>query len=185
MFRNSSFTIDAAVANHSGAMEADTISKNGRSSKSLMSRGNQYYVRAMKKVFLILAIFIGIGVGTNAQDAPPQNENPPTNTTFVLKKNSKIMINTYAIIIKSQSNTICKTLEEEFKKLGFCCVSRKIAKDEADLIIAVHPVFGGFTVHFFDKSLDKEVYSKTYMVFASIKKPVKKLVKDVTPFIEK
>jgi len=29
-----------AVANQGGAMEADTISKNGRSSKSLMSREN-------------------------------------------------------------------------------------------------------------------------------------------------
>ncbi|MCL2281763.1 MAG: hypothetical protein FWC26_00420 [Fibromonadales bacterium] len=29
-----------AVANQSGAMEADTISKNGRNPKSQMSRGN-------------------------------------------------------------------------------------------------------------------------------------------------
>ena len=35
----SSLTNEAAVANQGGAMEADTISKNGRSSKSLMSRG--------------------------------------------------------------------------------------------------------------------------------------------------
>jgi len=33
-------TVDTAVANFGGAMEADTISKNGRSSKSQMSRGN-------------------------------------------------------------------------------------------------------------------------------------------------
>jgi hypothetical protein len=35
-----------AAANNSGAMEADTISKNGRSSKSQMSRENllSYYV---------------------------------------------------------------------------------------------------------------------------------------------
>ena len=34
------FKTIGAVANQSGAMEADTISKNGRSSKSQMSRGN-------------------------------------------------------------------------------------------------------------------------------------------------
>jgi len=33
-------SIETASANQSGAMEADTISKNGRSSKSHMSRGN-------------------------------------------------------------------------------------------------------------------------------------------------
>jgi len=37
-FRN--LTIGTAVANQSGAMEADTISKNGRSLKSQMSKKN-------------------------------------------------------------------------------------------------------------------------------------------------
>jgi len=40
MLQFSNLTIEAAVANQGGAMEADTISKNGRSSKSQMSRGN-------------------------------------------------------------------------------------------------------------------------------------------------
>jgi len=39
MLQFSDLTIEAAVANQSGAMEADTISKNGRSSKSQMSSG--------------------------------------------------------------------------------------------------------------------------------------------------
>ena len=40
MLDKSNFSIEVAVANCSGAMEADTISKNGRSSKSQMSRKN-------------------------------------------------------------------------------------------------------------------------------------------------
>jgi len=40
MLQLSSLTNETAVANQSGAMEADTISKNGRSLKSQMSRGN-------------------------------------------------------------------------------------------------------------------------------------------------
>jgi len=42
MLHNSNFSSGVAVANRSGAMEADTISKNGRSSKSQMSRGKYY-----------------------------------------------------------------------------------------------------------------------------------------------
>jgi len=40
MFNFSKLTIEAVVANQSGTMEADTISKNGRSLKSQMSREN-------------------------------------------------------------------------------------------------------------------------------------------------
>jgi len=40
MLQFSDLTNEAAVANRSGAMEAETISKNGASSKSLMSRMN-------------------------------------------------------------------------------------------------------------------------------------------------
>jgi|GEM_PF-7061660 len=55
MLHKSNFSIEAAVANCSGAMEADTISKNGRSSKSHMSRNN----------FLKLIVFF-IAVCTSA-----------------------------------------------------------------------------------------------------------------------
>ena len=44
MLQFSDLTIGTAVANQSGAMEADTISKNGRSLKSQMSRGNFFRV---------------------------------------------------------------------------------------------------------------------------------------------
>ena len=39
MLQFSNLTIETVVANHGGAMEAETISKNGRISKSQMSRG--------------------------------------------------------------------------------------------------------------------------------------------------
>jgi len=52
-------TIEAAVANQSGAMEADTISKNGRSSKSQMSRINNDNKVAIL-VFLIVQLSVMI-----------------------------------------------------------------------------------------------------------------------------
>jgi uncharacterized repeat protein (TIGR02543 family) len=60
MFYKSNFSVETAVANQSGAMETDTISKNGRSSKSQMSRVN----------FLVIACF-ALGVvfgGCNKED---------------------------------------------------------------------------------------------------------------------
>jgi len=54
MLHKSSFLIEAAVANCSGAMEADTISKNGRSSKSQMSRGCFF----KKSMFMLAVVFI-------------------------------------------------------------------------------------------------------------------------------
>jgi len=59
----SEFFIRAAVANMGGAMEADTISKHGRSSKSHTSRGN-IWIKTCFAVFM--ACFISIGA--NAQD---------------------------------------------------------------------------------------------------------------------
>ena len=47
----SNFLVEAAVVNQSGAMEADTISKNGRNSKSHMSRRNRY------SLFLFVCLF--------------------------------------------------------------------------------------------------------------------------------
>ena len=52
MLHKSNFTIETAVANCSGAMEADTILKNGWSSKKQMSRES-----LIKTVFLFCAIF--------------------------------------------------------------------------------------------------------------------------------
>jgi len=140
----------------------------------------------MKKVFLILIALIGFLIGINAQDAPPQNENSSVDTDFVLKKDSKIMINTF-VLLPSQSKKLCKVLVEEFNKLGFCCVSKMILKDDptADVTIFVHATPASITFNIYDKSLDKEVYKKTYLFPTSVKGPAKKLVKEITPFIEK
>jgi len=55
---NTVFKISEAVATHGGAMEADTISKHGRSSKSQMSRG--YFLRKVCSVLLTAAFFIAV-----------------------------------------------------------------------------------------------------------------------------
>jgi hypothetical protein len=116
-----------------------------------------------------------------------KKENPvPESESFVLRKNSKIMINTF-VLMASQANTLCKTLVDEFRKKGFCCVSKMIEKDDptADVVIYVHATPASITFNFYDKALDKEVYAKTYLFQLSIKDVAKKLVKEVTPFIEK
>ena len=53
------FTTNEAVANQSGAMEADTISKNGRSSKSLTSRKNIRFLSTLCTVFVVCLVFTG------------------------------------------------------------------------------------------------------------------------------
>ena len=56
MLQLSNLTIETAVANQSEAMEAETISKNGRSSKSLMSRGSKQVFKCL--VALCIVIFL-------------------------------------------------------------------------------------------------------------------------------
>ena len=63
MLHKSFTSVEAAVANQGGAMEADTISKNGRSSKSQTSSENLFPVK-MKPVFsaiLIILVFLFSG----------------------------------------------------------------------------------------------------------------------------
>ena len=57
MLQDSNLTIGTAVANQSGAMEADTISKNGRSLKSHTSRGN--FLIMLLSIFFTGFIFLG------------------------------------------------------------------------------------------------------------------------------
>jgi len=62
MLLNSILIIKVAVANYSGAMEADTILKNGRSSKSHTSSIYQNASISMKKLFsatIVLAFILG------------------------------------------------------------------------------------------------------------------------------
>jgi len=52
MLQFNDLTIETAVANQGGAMEADTISKNGRSSKSLM--GGKTLAKQLEREKLII-----------------------------------------------------------------------------------------------------------------------------------
>jgi len=56
MLQFSNLTIETAVANQSGAMEADTISKNGRSLKSHTSKKNNF-VKMSKTTIVMFALF--------------------------------------------------------------------------------------------------------------------------------
>jgi hypothetical protein len=64
MSKLSNLTNEVAVANQSGAMEADTISKHGRSSKSQMSKGNFF------KYFGIIALAMFIAGTSSCRSVP-------------------------------------------------------------------------------------------------------------------
>ena len=63
MLSKSNFSIETAVANQSGAMEAETISKNGQSSKSHKSRGNMFLTLIIASI-----VITAPAVGVFAQD---------------------------------------------------------------------------------------------------------------------
>lgn len=52
-------TIETAVANQSGAMEADTISKNGRNLKSQMSKSNNNWYRRLVLPKILISLWNG------------------------------------------------------------------------------------------------------------------------------
>ena len=61
--------VDTAVANFGGAMEADTISKHGRSSKSQMSRGNFLRTTYVLASVLVMATSIACGGGSGGKNS--------------------------------------------------------------------------------------------------------------------
>jgi len=81
MLQFSDLTIEKAVANQGGAMEAETISKNGRSSKSHMSRGNIF----MGKMFLLLML-AAVLTANHAQAQPEYRFGPRLGVNFTNKK---------------------------------------------------------------------------------------------------
>ena len=75
MLQFSNLTIEEVLVNQSGAMEADTISKNGRSSKSLMSRGMK------KMIFIIIIVVVGLTTACDKENATDENVAKMTMTT--------------------------------------------------------------------------------------------------------
>ena len=74
MVQFSNLTISAAVVNQSEAMEADTISKHGRSSKSQMSRGNFSKTWTKGVIFAFLFAQLSIATSCNKEEVIFQSE---------------------------------------------------------------------------------------------------------------
>lgn len=120
----------------------------------------------------MLVALVGFGVSANAQDA----------SSFVLKKNSKIIIESAQIEpIKKGSDL----LEEKMRKLGFCCVSKEIDEEDSETIIAISPDRGAFRFRIYDRILDREVFNERYVYLTTLNKVIGNFIKDITPFIEK
>ena len=81
-------TIGVAVANRSGAMEADTISKNGRSTKSQMSSTNSIinYMKNIGNLLVIFAVTFVIGFSLVACGDDKKEEEPVLGTCPWKKK---------------------------------------------------------------------------------------------------
>jgi len=105
-------------------------------------------------------------------------------TSFVLKKNSKIMVETKGLI--PMNNKVRDILIQKLKVLGFCCVYGKNDKNAstASIIIVVHPndpFMWAFRIR--DIALDKEVYYDRAAHNTTINDTLDKFIKTLMPFI--
>jgi len=106
-----------------------------------------------------------------------------TNTNFILKKSSKVVIEPYVFTKKAG-----RLLEKKMKKIGFCCVYNKgygINDPTANIRIVIY-LNGAKTFRFCisDKTSDSEVFDKTYENWISLSNVVNNFIKDITPFVE-
>ena len=123
----------------------------------------------------------------NQATSPPPVQTQQGNSNFMLKKSHNIIIDADAMGRKP-SNRICNLLEQQFRKLGFCCVFRKTNENEstANIVVVVHP--GGiskwaFRMH--DKTLDKEMYYKIIVHSVNFNNTTGKFINDIVPLIER
>ena len=106
MLDKSNFSIEVAVTNCGGAMESDTISKNGRSLKCQISRRNKWGL-----LFIVCLFFVGT-LSTYAQQSKPKiavidlsksdiyNNNQAMNLTGLLTTD---LVNTRKYVVMERS----------------------------------------------------------------------------------
>jgi len=121
MLYKSNFSIGAAVANCSGAMEAETISRNGAILKSQKSKGNNLFAL----VFVILAgLFMqSCGISSKVTKTANFNLTPKTPTA--------VIINDSRNANKQAYQEFCLQLETELLGVGFNVVPYEVAKKNA------------------------------------------------------
>ena len=114
MLQNSNLTIGTAVANQSGAMEADTISKNGRSSKSQMSRKNYLTFIVVFVLFSNYCFGQSVSVQQNQQNV---NINLP-----VIEKTVYVDRYRTVYVDRPQPKRVAKKLPAPIQLLGYLWV---------------------------------------------------------------
>ena len=108
-----SISIETAVANQSGAMEADTISKNWACSKSLMSRKNflKKYVLNMKAMIIMILLWV-CTVKLNAQGMNNDFAYDEVDFNMIF---GELGIRTFKFPIKQNTNQIFDIIIEEYE----------------------------------------------------------------------
>ena len=97
----SSSNLSGAVANQSGAMEADTISKHGRNSKSQTSRGN------ILKMFFIFVIFSLILSCTQRSSKPStSNETNTSDVTSNINEKLTTEVKSNPVIVDNEAKLL-------------------------------------------------------------------------------
>jgi len=145
MLDKSNFSIEVAVANYGGAMEADTISKNGRSSKSLMSRKNKW------GLIIFVCLFFISTYSTYAQESKLRiaiidldynwdsyNENQKYAMDLTSLLTTKL-VNTKKYVVVERSR-----IEQVIKELGLQS-SQKASARAAEIgnLLGVHKIITG------------------------------------------
>jgi len=117
-----------------------------------------------------------------------QVEDSTTNANFTLKKSSKIMISSVSAMGGAKGKDVTsKRLEKKMRELGFCCVYQRINENAitANYIITIYPVgVVGIGFNIFDKTLDKNVFNRSYPTFWSANEAFDNFIKDIISSVE-
>jgi len=117
------------------------------------------------------------------------NDNSAINTNFILKKNSKIFLDLHPKLTKSQQKKVSNLFEENFKKIGVCCVYKAdidSTNNTADIVIKwINRPFNRIAIQIFDNTLKSIVFDEKYILVRDFKELIDQITFDISLFIEK
>jgi len=131
----------------------------------------------MKKVFLLLITCLVLEINVQAQKVEED---------FALTKNSQVVVEAYGFA-RSARTKVSKSVEDQLKGIGFCCVERKTDKNatSADYVIIVHPAGPtNWAFRIRDEKKDKEVFFDSLAHMLTTKHTVGKFINKIVEIVE-